>query len=125
MRFRGDKLVSPGIGFAIVVIAFSGSVSTNYAQSTNPAPPSAEQVAKARLNYKLIGDDERGYGYDIFADGKLLIHQPNIPGQPGTGGFRKKADSEKVATLVIRKLRNKELPPTITAEELRQLKVID
>jgi hypothetical protein len=122
--FRGSKQVSSGIGLMIVFVALSSSA-TIFAQPANSTPPTAGQVAKAKLTYKLIDADGVGYGYDIFADGKLLIHQPNIPGRPGTDGFRKKTDSEKVAMLVIKKLRNKELPPTITDGELRQLKVID
>jgi hypothetical protein len=125
MAFRVHKQVSSGIGLMIVLATVLGITSMVYAQSANPTPPSAEQMAKAKLTHHIIQAEGGGYGYDILADGKLFIHQPNIPGQPGTTGFKKKSDSEKVAALVIKKLRNKELPPTVTAEELRQLKVID
>jgi len=87
--------------------------------------PSAEQVSKANLSYKVIAAEGNGYGYDVYADGRILIHQPTVPGQPGISGFRKKSDSEKVAELVIRKLKNGEVPPTVTEEELKKLKVID
>lgn len=114
------------VGELIVVMAFFGSFSTVFGQAaTKPASmPTAEQVAKARITYEVI-EGQEGYGYDIYMDGKKLIHQPYIPGIAGTAGFRKKEDSQRVAELVIRKLKNKEMPPAVTEQELRQLKVID
>jgi len=105
-------------GLSIVLMAFFGPIATVSAQS-------AEQVAKAKITYEVISSPGGGYGYDVFVDGKKLIHQTNIPGQPGIAGFKNKDESKRVAELVIRKLKNKELPPSITTEELRRLKVID
>jgi len=104
------------VGGLIVVIAFFCSISTISAQ---------EQTKPVDLTYKVIVAEGGGYGYDIYKDGRKLIHQPNIPGQPGMAGFKKKEDSRRVAELVIKKIKNKEMPPSITTEELRQLKVID
>jgi hypothetical protein len=120
---RCCKIVCIG---AIIVTALFESVSESYAQSTTKGlMPSAEQLAKANLTYKVIAAEGSGYGYDVFADEKMLIHQPTIPGQPGISGFRKRSDAEKVAKLVIRKLRTGEIPPAITEEELKKLKVIE
>ena len=104
---------------------FARMPDVNAQEAGGVAAQSAEQLAKANITYKVIPADGGGYGYDVFVDGKRLIHQPTIPGQPGIAGFKKKSDSEKVAQLVIRKLKNKEIPPAITEEELRRLKVID
>lgn len=90
-----------------------------------PISKCCAQLDKANLTYKVIPSDGGGYGYDVFADGKPVIHQTTIPGQPGAAGFKKKSDAGKVAKLVIRKLKNKEIPPAITGEELRKLKVIE
>jgi hypothetical protein len=125
MRYHSPNPVTGAGLMIIVVITFFGSVSTIFAQSAKPVSSSADQVAKADLIYKVIELEGGGYGYDIYADKKLLIHQTVIPGQPGVTGFRKRSDSGKVAELVIKKLKNKEMPPAITTEELRQLKVID
>jgi len=116
-----------GIGL-LLVVAFFGSISVASAQgATQPTSsmPSAEQLAKGNITYEVISVQEGGYGYDVFVDGKKLIHQTNIPGQPGVTGFKSKEDSRRVAELVVRKLKNKELPPSVTEQELRQLKVID
>ena len=111
----------------LIAIALFGAISTVFGQvTTRPVSmPTAEQVAKANITYEVIDGQDGSYGYDIYMDGKKLIHQPHIPGIAGTTGFRKKEDSQRVAELVIRKLKNKEMPPAITEQELRQLKVID
>ena len=54
----------------------------------------------------------------------MLIHQPVIPGLPGNKGFKTKPDAEKVAKLVIEKIRKGQMPPTVTTEEMKKLKVI-
>ena len=43
---------------------------------------------------------------------------------PGNEGFKTKADAEKVAQLVIDKIRKGEMPPTVTIKEMKKLKVI-
>jgi len=111
----------------IVSIAFFGQISAIFAQETagKAKLPSADEIAKSNITYNIIVSEGGGYGYDVFTDGIKIIHQPTIPGQPGITGFRTKSDSEKVAELVIRKLKNRETPPAITEEELKKLKVID
>lgn len=114
------------VGAMLALTCLLGSISTIFAQgATQSSAASAEQVAKGNITFKVIAVGAGGYGYDVFVDGKKLIHQPNIPGQAGVTGFKTKEDSQKVAELVIRKLKNKEMPPAITEEELRQLKVIN
>ena len=60
----------------------------------------------------------------LFSDGKILIHQPSIPGMPGTNAFRSKLDAEKVATLIIGNIKKGEMPPSVTTEELKKLNVL-
>jgi hypothetical protein len=86
--------------------------------------PSASTYANTKLTYKIIDAPGKTYGYDISADGRLMIHQNTIPGMPGNKGFTKKADAEKVAQLVISKIKKGEMPPTVTVEEMQKLKVI-
>ncbi len=64
------------------------------------------------------------WGYDIFKDKKKFIHQPGKPGLPGNEGFKRKSDAAKVARLVINKLKKGEMPPSVTAEEMKDLKVL-
>ena len=78
---------------------------------------------KGKLTYKIIAMPGNTYCYDIFHDGKLLIHQPNIPGLPGNNAFVRKADAEKVARRVIKKIQMGIMPPTIHTRELNELKI--
>jgi len=73
---------------------------------------------------KIFSNTDGSYGYDILKESKILIHQENIPGQAGLKGFQKKDDAKKVAVLVIKKLSQGKMPPTVSHEELQQLKII-
>jgi hypothetical protein len=76
------------------------------------------------LSYKIISSVNKTWGYDIYNNGKLFIHQPSIPALPGNTGFKVKADAEKVAQLVISKVKKGEMPPTLTTQELTALNVL-
>ena len=68
---------------------------------------------------------DMGYGYDILLDGKLYIHQPNIPSLPGNNGFRTIAKTQVAAEFVATKISHKIMPPSVTKAELDSLKVLD
>ena len=86
--------------------------------------PAASAYANTKLTYKIIDAPKHTYGYDVFADGRLMIHQTSVPALPGNEGFKTKEDATKVALLVIEKIKKGEMPPTISIDEMKQLKVI-
>jgi len=86
--------------------------------------PAAEAHSNAVLTYAVIDAPNGTFGYDVFSDGQLLLHQTNLPGQPGVEGCKTKADAEKVAALVIGKIKNGQMPPTVETEELKSLGII-
>ena len=86
--------------------------------------PDAGAYANTKLTHKIIDAPGKTYCYDIYADGRLIIHQTSAPGLPGNHGFKTKADAEKVAQLVIGKFKKGAMPPTVSIEELKKLKVI-
>ena len=86
--------------------------------------PAAAQFANTKLSYKIIPAANHTFCYDVLADGKVLIHQPSKPGLPGNEGFKTKADAEKVAKLIITKIKKGEMPPSITTNELKKLNVL-
>jgi hypothetical protein len=86
--------------------------------------PAASAYANTKLTYKIIDAPKHTYGYDVFADGGLMIHQPSAPALPGNEGFKTKKDAVKVALLVIEKIKKGEVPPTISIDEMKKLKVI-
>ena len=78
----------------------------------------------ADTSYRIISAPDNSYGYEVLIDRKVLIHQPSVPGRAGRMGFKRKVDAEKVAQLVIRKLSQGIMPPTINENELLKLKII-
>ena len=91
------------------------------------AQKSGEREAQknaVQYTYTIIPAESGTYGYDIYANKKLLIHQPSIPGMPGNKGFLTKSKAITTAKFAIKKLQQGIVPPTITKEELQKLKVI-
>lgn len=80
-------------------------------------------VNKASYSFSTIPSESKTWGYTIIKNGKTIIKQTTIPSQPGIKGFKKKEDAAKVASLVIKKLKEKNELPTITKEELIQLHI--
>ncbi len=111
--------------FYILIIFFL--VNSILLQAQKPASTkdtfSTAEIQQRKITYKIIDAPNKTYCYDIFIDGKLLIHQPSVPGMPGKQGFLIKSDAEKVAALVIKKVEKGIMPPTIDAKELDSLNV--
>lgn len=84
----------------------------SFAQQTH------EEPIKANYTFQIIASPNQTWGYDIYRNNQLTIHQPSVPGLPGNQGFKTKEDAEKVAGLVIRKMKKGEMPPTITRDEI-------
>jgi hypothetical protein len=73
--------------------------------------------------YRIISSIANTYGYEILINGKAFIRQKNIPGLPGSTGFKQKEDAEKAAQLVLKKLTAGIMPPSIDKHELDSMKV--
>jgi hypothetical protein len=76
-----------------------------------------------KYTYKIVPSMQNTWGYNIFKNKKLLIQQNTIPGIPGFMGFKNKIDAEKVAGLVIEKLKKGEMPPSVNENELKKLNI--
>ncbi len=97
-----------------------------YAQSadsrnTITSPPDTSRYQDALITKVLFSAQHNTWGYDIFVNHILLIHQPSIPCYGGREGFKTKKDALSVAELVITKIRKGLMPPTITKAELKAL----
>lgn len=66
----------------------------------------------------LESNGSGGWGYDILINGKLYIHQPIIPGVQGNRVFSSEEKAREAGELVISKIRNNILPPSVSVEEL-------
>ena len=63
---------------------------------------------------------ETGWGYDIFVDGNLYIHQPFVPVISGERGFPDSLSAETAVRLVLGKLKKGETP-SLTEEEVKRI----
>ena len=78
----------------------------------------------AEITIQIIPSANNTFGYDILLYGRPFVHQPSIPGLPGNDGFTTKERAQKVAELVLKKIRNNEMPPTVTIDELNSMEVL-
>lgn len=86
--------------------------------------PDAARYKDTKLSFQLIPAPNNTFGYDIYADGRLMIHQTSVPAMPGNNGFKTRRGAEAIARLVISKIRRGEMPPTVGVDELKKLKAI-
>lgn len=117
------------ISLILIVALFILAGAACYAQQPLNTLPSGEQVpfpeananASRQLTYTIIPAANDTWGYEIFAEGKLMISQKSIPALPGNNGFQEQEQAMQVAELVMQKIRKGEMPPTVTVEELNAL----
>jgi hypothetical protein len=83
--------------------------------------PSASQFSNNKITYKIIPAVIQTWCYDILAEGKIMIHQPSASELHGNEGFKTKAAAKKAADLVIHKIKNGEMPPSITKVEMQKI----
>ena len=81
------------------------------------------KASVSTLGFTIIPSAGNTFGYDVLDNKKKMIHQPSVPGIPGNKGFAKRADAEKVAKLVMNKIRDNQMPPTVSKHELDSLKI--
>jgi hypothetical protein len=74
------------------------------------------------FDYSLIKVNNKAWGYEIFSGAKLIIKQQQIPCFEGEKQFKSKEDAERVAKLVVNKLRHNQFP-AVSKEELYKLKI--
>ena len=109
----------------IVILLLFFLFAETQAQQNNPVVASFDKKKRAseQFSYEVINSPNNTFGYDIYANGKIMIHQPTPPGMSGNSGFKKRSEAEKVAKFVIAKIRKGEMPPTVTDVELKKLGV--
>ena len=106
-------------GILTVVI---GSLAFFLQSSVSPRTDRAEDVQTV-FRAEIIALKDGTFGYDIFADGKRIIHQPHMPAVHGLQGFATVDDARRVAQFVIGKLAANEIP-SVSKEELDNLKIM-
>jgi hypothetical protein len=110
-----------------MLIFFAGFSGTSLSAADAPGKEATEQknpYASAEITIRIISPANNTFGYDILISGKPLVHQPSIPGLPGNEGFATKERAQTVAEFVVKKIRNNEMPPTVTIEDLNSMGVL-
>jgi len=81
----------------------------------------SKQNKSSQLFYETIQTDG-GWGYDIYRNDSIYIHQITIPALEGTRHFKSESDAKKVASLVMEKMRYHQFPG-ISLKDLDSLKI--
>jgi hypothetical protein len=118
--------IFPAVLFMLVV--FAGLPATALSVEKVAGKQEVQQqnnpYAKAEITSKIIPSINKTFGYDIFINGQRVIHQPHIPAVPGNKGFTTKAKARKVAEFVVKKIRNNDMPPAVTIDDLKKMGVL-
>ncbi len=70
------------------------------------------------INYKTIHSDSLGWGYDIYSNKKILVHQIFIPAIEGKKGFVSEEQAATIAKLIIAKMSVSKAFPSVTVHDL-------
>lgn len=107
----------------MVICSFTSNGQRNDGKAEAQDSGSEKQLI-TNYTYEIVPSNNGTWCYDIYKDEKIFIHQNSIPGLSGNEGFKSKKDAANVACLVIKKLKNGEMPPTVTLYELKKLNVL-
>ena len=91
------------------------------AKMLNKIPATGKE--RPKFTYKILSLNNQTYGYDVFANDVLLLHQEEMPGKNAGIGFASIADASKVAERVILKLNNPIMPPVVSTAEFKLLNI--
>lgn len=108
-------------------------------QNMHAPPAHPGPFSHANLTYQVMELPDHTFGYNLFADGKMVWQQYNVnmqrpnpagdapskavPAAPVKGpgnGFHSKPEAERAAQLAMEKMKRGEMPPVVTMEDLRQ-----
>jgi len=123
---KGTTHVFLAILFMLFIVACLPGISLSAEEAAGKQEVKEQKnpYANAEITIKIIPSANKTFGYDILLYGRPLVHQPNIPGLPGNEGFTTKERAQTVAEFVVKKIRNNEMPPTVTIEDLNKMGVL-
>ena len=125
-----EKMKISAVSIAIILyMSCTNSDSAKEDNSVIQQPAANKAVSsdtKIILKVKTYPNDSaiKGWGYDIYADGVLYIHQPHIPAVPGNKGFQSAQKAETAGNFAVYKIRNNIMPPSVSVKELDSLGVL-
>ena len=108
-------------GITLVMLIIANHPGKNKAVENNIKGDTATEKRVEIATFQV----RNGWGYDIYVNGKIFIHQPMIPALQGIKEFETEVKARKVAEFVADKIRRNILPPTISLHELDSLGVLN
>ena len=103
----------------VVSHPYDSDVSPNHVD-----PTVSTQKSASSFSYKVIYEEQTGWGYQIFDGSKMVINQIHIPAVQGIQGFSSQKKAEKTANYVVKQIEKGNFPPTLSKEILDSLKVL-
>ncbi len=119
------KVIAAVCALLFIVACHAGtSLSTGSPTAIQEVKQRENPYAMAEITTKIVPSANNTFGYDILLNGRPFVHQPNIPGLPGNEGFATRERAQIVAEFVMKKIRNNEVPPTVTIDDLNAMGVL-
>lgn len=94
-------------------------------EQTNNTASQLPEITSDKIDVKTFEAKEtQGWGYDIYVDSKIMIHQPIIPSIQGNRSFKTEKQALTAGLFAADKLKRTGTLPTITPKELDSIGVI-
>jgi hypothetical protein len=76
------------------------------------------------IKVKQFRNPDSTWGFTVYLNGKIYIHQQAVPGVQPASGFKSEQDAGKVSELIVKKIKNHSTSETVNQKELDSLGVI-
>ncbi len=107
------------IGILLVITIFA-TIKHN-SKSPGYKPGTFDITYPPSVSLKIFkAEDKNSWGYEVFIDSSLFIHQDVVPAISGTNGFSSQSDAKKCGDLVVSKILKNQLP-SVSVNELDSL----
>ncbi|MBL1280350.1 MAG: DUF4907 domain-containing protein [Fluviicola sp.] len=83
------------------------------------------QKTDSGYKYKVVFEENNGWGYQIFEGDKMLINQMHIPAIQGLQSFSTEEKARITAEFILLQVEQGNFPPTVTKETLDSLGVLN
>ena len=135
------RTVILSVVIALIGVACSNATKNEIKQTKDPIAvenqipaqqtPAENPYKDAKVDIRIFSNDTikqepklTGYGYDILIYDAVYNHQPHIPAINGVRGFHTLEQAQKTAELVVFKIKNNVMPPSLSVKELDSLDVL-
>ena len=95
------------------------------AEKQKDAKPKENPYKNAKIDIQVFNNDTvkqepklTGFGSNVLSYDAIYNHQPHIPAINGMRGFHTKEQAYKAAELVVYKIKNNIMPPSLSPHEL-------